>query len=271
MSAVRQLASDARLAMATRAFARRPLQSVHHERASNVPLQNPTVLDLVTVAFNNPMVVGHQTRLLARHLNDPFVHTVADASTDVAAQAAILAVTRESGAGYIRLPPNPHARHGDGSNAHGTGLNWLARHYLQPRQAAHYGFIDHDIYPVRGTGVLARIENGQGLWGHPQFRDGRWYLWPGFAFFSSALVTPSQLDFRPAHGVDTGGGMWDNLFSTLLTPPSPTHSYGSLRDGVDKQSDGYENIGDWIHTFNASGWKSVSPRDHLVNDLLNRF
>jgi hypothetical protein len=225
---------------------------------------------MVSVAFNNPLVIFHQARLLDKYVQDPLCYAVADNSSDDDKRREIFEVCADSGVAYIELPPNPFPR--DPSMSHGAALNWIFENYLRLRQANFIGFLDHDIFPMRETSLLGPLER-YGFFGHQQTRAAGWYLWPGFCFFSRAFLQGKTVDFMPVPTLDTGGGNWESLFAPIdqngvSTLPSRIED---LRAGGDKQSDQVEIIGDWVHTINASHWKGAEDKDPLVADLLNNL
>ena len=240
--------------------------------ASAERLTSPECLDLVTIAFNNPVVIGEQVRLLRKNLADPFRYTVADQSSHPGLSSEIRQTCRDLEVPYVRLP-RTHGPAPDPSTSHGRALNWALIHYLRPRDAHYFGFLDHDVFPIRRTAVIPRLSDAP-VWGLPQEGDQRWYLWPGLSFFDARRVPHERLDFRPGRGVDTGGRNWETVYSTVdrRDLDEPSHSHVRLREGDGPvQSDHYEAIGDWIHTFNASHWMEVESRDDLVAELLGRF
>lgn len=253
-------------------YRRADLSGLVHTGCDASRLEDADRVDVATVAFNNADVIGEQIRLIGKNLSDPHEYTVADASDDADASRGIRAHCEAGGVGYIRLPRSRSARL-DPSAAHGRALNWLFRKFLRPRGARYAGLIDHDVFPIRPTSVIEAIGRAP-AWGHMQRGRGGWYLWPGLCFFDMGAVGGRELDFRPGRAGDTGARNHEALFRDIdeadIVPPP--HTYGRLREGNgDPQSHGYELIGDWLHTFNASHWKPTEDRDHLVADLLARF
>ena len=239
--------------------------------ASPERLSDPARLDLATIAFDNPVVIAEQIRLLRKNLRDPFDYTVADNSADPAGSAEIRAVCIEQEVPYLRLP-RPRGSGPDPSSSHGWALNWMLANYIRPRDAGYFGFIDHDVFPIRPTEVIPKLARSP-AWGLMQERGERWYLWPGLCFFDARRVAHA-LDFRPCPGVDTGGRNWDDLYSKLDRDQfeDAPRTLKRLREGDGgPQSDHYEEIGDWLHTYNASHWMPVPDRDHLVADLLRSY
>jgi hypothetical protein len=250
-------------------YQRTDFSRVAHQRCSNARLGDRSHLDVVTIAFNNSEVVAHQIRLLRKNLKDPFHYTVADNSSDRTSSGEIERVCTEEAVPYIRLPRAPVFSHP--STSHGWALNWTVTNYLRPRSARYFGFLDHDVFPIRPTTVVQQLSKCP-VWGHIQHRADRWYLWPGLCFFDATRIPAGRLDFMPGPDLDTGGRNFEAVYSALaerFEPPKDIFEH--LRKGDDLQSDFYQVIGDWLHTLNASHWKPVPRRDHLVADLLNRF
>ncbi len=246
-----------------------PFARADHLHCDAERMAAPDLLDLVSVAFNNDRVIRHQHRLLTKNFQDPFHYTVADNSSDAASAERIREFCRTEGVAYVRLPAFPAA---DGSASHGQALNWLWRNFLRCRQARWFGFLDHDVFPLRPTALLPLLEQSP-IYGRLQERGDRWYLWPGFCFYRSDFCRHARLDFRPVPLLDTGGGNWAPLYSRLEKSSLPPVPYGfiPLRDGADVQADQMETFGDWLHTINASGWKPSGGKNSLVEAYLSRY
>lgn len=255
----------------SRLYSRVGFERIEKLNASDEPLPDPARLDLATIAFNNPMVISEQIRLLRKNLQDPFEYTVADQSPDPELAARIRRVCAEAEVGYLMLPRGRLRL--DPSMSHGRALNWVLANYLRPRRAHYVGLLDHDVFPIRPTAVIPRLSHAP-VWGVEQRRGRRWYLWPGLNFFDARRIPLELLDFLPAPGFDTGGRNYETVYSKLDPDDLDAPSTGRrrLRDGDEAiQSDHYSLIGDWLHTFNASHWMPVTPRDHLVAELLRRY
>ncbi|MHB8121808.1 MAG: glycosyltransferase family 2 protein [Desulfuromonadaceae bacterium] len=244
------------------------LNCLEHINFAIEPLSNNAVIDIVTIAFNNELVIEHQERLIRKYILDDFRYTVADNSSDPKKRGIIRKLCMEKGVGYVSLPPDPY----NGKNSsfsHGLALNWIYVNYITPRNTACFGFIDHDMFPVQPTRIVPYLEQSP-VFGLIQEREDKWYLWPGFCFFLREFTENRTVNFLPGKNSDTGGSNWNSLYCRLDRQKIPTikHEYGNLRDGIDPQSDLYEKIGDWVHTFNASNWKKVTPKDSIVQEFL---
>jgi hypothetical protein len=233
------------------------------------PLANRDVLDVVTVAFNNAALIEHQIRLLKDNLTDPHIYTVIDNSSRPEMRASIEALCARTGTAYVGLPANPFL--GQPSLSHGAALNWTYRNYLLRRKARYWGSIDHDLFPVRRTSPVARLQ-ACGLYGAPLRRGDTWYLWPGFCFFAAALTDGAAIDFMPGEGYDTGATLWRDLYSRLPQSARPTVSQRPirLREGDNYQSDYAAEIDEWLHMINGSNWAGTPDKSDLFEVLLKQ-
>jgi hypothetical protein len=233
--------------------------------------QDENAIDIVSIAFNNPWVIEQQIRLVKKNVLDLCIFAVADNSSDDTSRKQIYELCKASQTPYINVPMNPHKKR-KCSDSHGVVLNWVYKHYIVKRKTAFFGFVDHDIFPIRPHHIIPNLI-GKKVYGHLQTRDDKWYLWPGFCFFERSELINKKLDFRPEKNMDTGARNWSTLYKNIN--PSeliiPRQSYGKLRDGDCMQADGYEIIGDWLHTFNASHWMKVDSKDDLVEELLLQY
>lgn len=79
-------------------------------------------LDLVTIAFNNEIVIDYQIKLIRKYFSDDYQYTVVDNSSDESRQKRIETICVENGVNYLLPPQNPF--YGQlGSPSHGITLN----------------------------------------------------------------------------------------------------------------------------------------------------
>lgn len=206
------------------------------------------MIALASIAYRQPRLIQEQQRLLRKHLQDPYELFVID---------------------------NDQGMHHEGLNA--------AVEVLRGSAAPYIGFLDHDIFPIRPTTLIDKIEEA-GFYGvgqrHPA--TGHLYLWPGFWFCSREWLAGRPLDFSglrdgdERNDGDTGSGLWP-LFADedweKMFRVEHSHRYIRKPDKYGLQSWGYEVIGEWIHFSNASRWMKVPKpreRDKLLFDLLEQ-
>lgn len=230
-----------------------------------------SIFDIVSIAFNNEIVIKYQISLLKKYLTDNFIYTIIDNSSNFDKQQKIKEVCINHKVNYIKPPINPFQDE-LGSDSHGVTLNWAFKHFIKPRRPKYFGFIDHDIFPIAETSILPNLSNSE-IYGKIETRGNKWYLWPGFCFFHFQFLLGKKIDFIPEKGVDTGGRIWNSIYYKFNKNLIPKLSvkYEQLRPGENKQTDWYEKMGDWIHTVNASEWVSAPHKNELITNLLNKY
>jgi hypothetical protein len=253
-----------------RKFLQKKLPDVY---SLNLDLKTKAPVHIITVAYNNELLLPHQYRLLKKNIKDEFVFIVADNSSDPSKRRRIEEFCKVNRIGYIALPQNPFTT---SSSSHGVCLNWMFENYISVVQPPYFGFIDHDIYPVVSHSLID-VLNKQNVYGQHQGAGDFWFLWAGLCFFKYSAVQGKPLNFLPSAingvAVDTGGANWKVLYSGLNKSAIkfPAHQYLSLREGEIVQSDKMEMIGEWLHSFNGSGWMKINPKDNLLNDYLEKL
>ena len=77
----------------------------------------------------------------------------------------------------------------------------------------------------------------------------------------------------PESGVDSGGKNWNSIYSIIdkNVIPKLNVKVENFGPGGNKQTDGYEKIGDWIHTINASEWISAPHKNEIIANLLDQY
>ncbi|MEN9913141.1 MAG: hypothetical protein RLY66_549 [Candidatus Parcubacteria bacterium] len=250
-----------------------------HINCDTTELKDKNIIDIATVAFNKPEVIQWQIDLIKKNIRDPYFYTVFDNSNDPKKADEIQRVCADEQVAYVKLPKNHLTR----SSSHGSSLNWIHRNYFQKRKASYFTFLDHDIFPIKETRLI-NILDTQSIYGLLQERkNGLWYLWAGFCSFKADAV-PTKLNFLDgkigAIGVDTGGMNWDPIYSKyqkkhIVFPPSKLekiHESMSPTTIVNDHSlDMIEYIGDWLHLYGSSGWKTVrdqEERDRKIREII---
>ncbi|MBU4343807.1 MAG: hypothetical protein KKC73_00085 [Proteobacteria bacterium] len=229
------------------------------------------IFDIVSIAFNNEIVIKYQISLLKKYLTDNFIYTVIDNSSNFDKQQKIKEVCINHKVNYIKPPINPFQDE-LGSGSHGVALNWAFKHFIKPRHPKYFGFIDHDIFPISKTSILSNLSNSE-IYGKVDTRGNKWYLWPGFCFFSFQFLLGKKIDFLPERGVDTGGKIWNSIYYKFDKNLIPNLSVKceQLQPGENMATDCYETMGDWIHTINASECISAPHKNELITNLLNKY
>ncbi len=244
-------------------------KTIHFEKYQNTPNR----LDLATIAFNNPMVIEHQICLVRKYVQGNYNYIVADNSTDKAASQQIKLLCQNANVPYIRLPKN---RLGiiSASYSHAASLNWVYKKIIKPNRPTYFGFIDHDLFPIRPFCIEEKLKTSP-LYGKVVTRENLWYLWAGLCFFRFDTIENKNVDFLPTTiekiYLDSGGGNWNEIYSefdSTQLPPCEVR-LEKLRDGDDYHSDFVQYIDDcWIHLINGSNWANKKPKN--LSYLLQR-
>lgn len=237
---------------------------------TKVKLQAP--LHIITVTFNNELLLQKQIDLLKKNVLDEFVFIVADNSSNTKKRKLISEICKENQIVYIPLPLNPFAS----SDSHAACLNLLYNKYIKVEKPVYFGFIDHDIFAIQPHSIIDYLKK-QPIYGHKQERTDYWYLWAGFCFFNYEKIKGYEIDFSTSIindiWLDTGGANFNSLYVNLKPEDLefPTHQYIDLREGNSIQSQKVEIIGDWLHSFNGSYWMEMSPKEQILMDYLNKY
>jgi hypothetical protein len=233
-------------------------------------------LDLATISFNQTWPIVYQIRLLEKYLTDPYELSVYDDSAEGPA-IAIDRVCSHYGARYMRVPGTPHLQSAT-QTPHAKGLNYACQDLLY-RGAPYIGFLDHDVFPTRKTSLIKLAKPGFFGVGQRHGKSQLRYLWPGLCVFSKKWLAGRVPDFggieeeNRRHNGDTGS-MLSQLFTEADWEKLPWVKYGYLpirpEDGGGTQSWCIEEIGDWIHLGNVSGWKDV-PNPNERTEIVKRM
>ena len=248
-------------------------------------IENPS-LCLVTIAFNNDFLIEEQIRLVKKHIIDSnYIHIVADNSSNKKKREAVKAICKKTNTLYFSLPFNWFSKiHKRPSYSHGLAMTWVYYVLIKKIKPNIFGFIDHDIFPIRSYSLLRKIEN-QDFYGrlidrtpdnHPK---KLWYLWAGFCFFKFDSIKYLNMNFMPCKVdnvyLDSAGSNYFSLYSKydmeLLRFAAPVvEEY--FREGNVYHSDLLHFIdNDWIHTINGSNWKKVKDKDDFLREFLRQY
>jgi hypothetical protein len=224
-------------------------------------------IDLITIAFNNHSLIKHQANSLKQFVTDNFIYHVVDNSTSKITSQLLFDFCNDNSINYYKLPSN-FSKYP--SISHSLALNWALHNILNKSKNIYYGFLDHDIFPIKETSIIRNLKN-QPFYGHRQQREKIIYMWPGFCFMNRQIFNPIEINFLPNHflGVDTGGrlfGKLKKLFNQKIN--WPRHSYIKINKRYNSVHEScIEKIDDWIHLINGSEWKKTHKK--RLNQGLN--
>ena len=230
-------------------------------------------LVIASIAYNAPWAIEEQIRLFKKYVTDRHQLVVFDNSPDTRATIEIADLCKAARVTRYRLNVKDCAHH--------LALDVAADVLVNYRDESYFGFVDHDVFPVRETALIPMIEEAGFLTvGQRHAPTGRFYGWPGFLFMSREWLDGRPLDFSGIRAVnkrddgDTGSmnwplfvdASWDLMYRL-------DHGYRAIRepDSVGLQSWGVETIGDFVHASNTSRWMAVpepEERERLVREML---
>lgn len=239
---------------------------------------NEKSVDIITIAFNNLELIEYQTRFLRKNIKDNYSHIVVDNSTDREIRLQLYDYCKNNDIAYIGLPKNWSNKVGP-SYSHATALNYAYKHVIKKREPYAFGFIDHDLFPIRSISIIDKLKN-QPIYGPLRLRERWWYLSAILSFFRFDFVKDKKVDFMPVTPetvyLDSGGGNWYGLYSKLDREKIvfPNECVEPLRDGGDRHGDSLEFFDDkvWLHTINGSCWKKVNKQNEKsiqIREYLN--
>lgn len=167
----------------------------------------------VVIAFEQPWSLDWLLSAASRHLPDTTL-LVFDNSRNERERLQIQAVCKRHGIPYLGLPPY-RTRHVNRS--HGVAMSWVFHNVLVPLAPRSFGFLDHDLIPVKRVRPQQMLEQ-QPVYG--MLNDGNhdhWSLWAGYCWFDGLAVAHRPLNFLYdfSRGLDTGGRNWAPLYQTL--------------------------------------------------------
>lgn len=242
---------------------------------------------LLTIAFNNSEFITYQFLLLKKYFKDDFSHCIVDNSSDSFQKNAIKTICIENGISYYSVPSNPYK----GTKSHGAAMHWAYFQIVKKTTFNYIGFLDHDIFPIADfsltdkfdQGIYGRVIHAYHEKGYQEIHTGEvpyWSLWAGFCFFESDKINsniPWSFNFFSKHFpggyfLDTGGGLWDMLYSKLDYPSRSASfeevafdnffSDGNLHDKFEILSKS------WVHFVSLSNWRTITDLDLKKEKLI---
>jgi hypothetical protein len=242
---------------------------------------------LITIAFNNSEFIHYQILLLKKYFRDEFSHCIVDNSSDGNQKSAIKNCCISNDVSYYDVPPNPYKN----TKSHGAAMHWAYFQLIKKFSFRYFGFLDHDIFPIAEFCLKDKLE--QGIFGrviHAYHEKGYqeiatdevpyWSLWAGLCFFESARLKacfPWTFNFFSKHFpegyfLDTGGGLWNLLYSKL-NYPSNSASFEEVE--IDKffgdgnQQEKFEILDrSWVHFVSLSNWRTISDLESKKRKMI---
>jgi hypothetical protein len=235
---------------------------------------DPAKLHLCCIVYNDDTFLPDIISKVQTNTIDHAELWIIDNSNNLLASRSIQQMATNSSVKYVKLPENPYSgsnqlgaltflyntlakKKYNGSNSHGIAIDWVCQNIIEPSNIQYYGFIDHDIIPIKGVDIMHKLANAP-FYGRKQTINGLAYLWPGFCFFNRAFIKPIDLHFLPNGGADTGSGNAHYLANRYAFDRFKGARYQTekILEGDDLQDHYIEYIDDWLHVINASNWRN---------------
>src|SRR5258708_3296878 len=251
--ALKQVRNDAWLAVYKNKRAEKlgPFLAEHEDLADkNIAL---------VIAFEQPWALNWLLRMANRNVADMTV-LVFDNSRNESKRIEIEQVCKQNKAPYLALPPNS-SRHVNRS--HGMAMTWVYHNVVRAISPRIFGFIDHDLIPVRKASIADRIAD-QPLYGLVNVgKYGFWSLWAGYSFFDYAVSQDKTMNFLYdfSRDLDTGGRNWKSLYADLqrLNLRFASFDYVSTKvPGIDEPRKAQYVDGNWLH-LGGMGYGGDTP------------
>ena len=179
--------------------------------ANHIGLADKNIV--LVIAFEQPWALNWLLQMASRNLSDATV-LVFDNSRNVSKRSELEQVCKQNNVPYLALPANP-TRHVNRS--HGMAMTWVYHNVVRAINPRIFGFIDHDLIPVRNVSIADKLA-GQPVYGLlNQNKFGFWSLWAGYCFFDYAGTKGKSINFLYdfSRDLDTGGRNWDSLYRDL--------------------------------------------------------
>lgn len=185
----------------------------------NIVLNNCNFLIMV-IAFNTSELIKLQHKELKKHLKEGFDYLVVDNSSDKNTSQDLYRFCKSENISYVKVPKNPLTGI-RASGSHGVALNWCYKNIIQKYKPRFFGFLDHDVFPIKETILTEKITSG--FYGIIRERkEPFWYLWPGFSFFEYEKIQNFKVNFFPYHAgengeifLDTGGSNYNSIYKKI--------------------------------------------------------
>ena len=179
--------------------------------AEQKDLQGKNIVGVI--AFEQPWALNWLLQMANRNLADATV-LVFDNSRNPSKRVEIEQVCKQNDVPYLALPANPTTHV---NRSHGMAMTWVYYNVVRAINPHIFGFIDHDLIPVRKVSIADKL-TGQPVYGLlNQNKFGFWSLWAGYCFFDYAGTEGKAINFLYdfSRDLDTGGRNWNSLYRGL--------------------------------------------------------
>ena len=241
------------------------------------PVENPKSLDsskviVVTIAFNNPDLVGIQAEALRKFLHEDYTHIVVDNSPDDHERAEVRTVAESWGSVYLPAPSNPYSWI-DPSVSHAFALDWAWHQVVAKLKPEIAVYLDHDVFPTKPSS-FRRLLGDKLVAGYQRKSEQRWLLWPGLFVVGFPEFSKFRVSFMPKADTDAGGSLWWTVYSKIAPERirflgRQVVAFGDTSKRYVDGSPGEIHVFEdgWVHLVDGSGWSDgVAKMERLPRD-----
>lgn len=195
------------------------LHSLLPTKYKNILFKDSRLL-ITVVAFNNYEIISIQHKKLRDYIKEDFNFLVADNSSNKSTSDKLRQFCKSENISYVKVPKNPLTGIRS-SGSHGAAINWCYKNIIKKYKPKFFGFLDHDVFPIKETVLTEKITSG--FYGVIRKRkEPYWYLWPGFCFFEYEKIKNFKVNFFPYHAgkngeifLDTGGSNYNSIYKKI--------------------------------------------------------
>ncbi len=226
---------------------------------------------LVVIAFEQPKVLEWLFSLSCNNLKD-YQLMVFDNSRNKEVRGDIKDLCDVWGIPYLSLPM-VRSRHPNRS--HGLAMTWVFHRIIKKIQPYRFGYLDHDMYPIKPVYLSELIPSEQNFYGVLNDAQNYWNLWAGYCFFKFSAVSNKPLNFLYdfSRGVDTGGRNWSHLYHCrnksvvkFATIKTPLVTFG---DDFQSRIQLIDDI--WVHVGGVSYNNHLQSKEGFHTKLVNHL
>ena len=190
------------------------ISSIEGLRGSNIA---------IVVAFEQPWALDWLLKMAKKNFRKTSI-LVFDNSRSSAMKSKIKLACIKNKTYYF---PLPKYRTYHVNRSHGMALCWIYSNVVKMIQPKIFGFIDHDLIPIKQID-FNKIIRDQPFYGRKTGnKEGFWSLWAGYSLFNFKYLIDKKVNFLYdfSKGLDTGGRNWNPLYENY---PKKKLSFASL-------------------------------------------
>jgi hypothetical protein len=223
---------------------------------------------LAVIAFEQPKVLEWLFALSSKNLKDCQL-MVFDNSKSLILRREIEELCQKWDIPYLSLPILK-VRHPNRS--HGLAMTWVFHRIIKKLQPYIFGYLDHDMYPVKPVSLSKFNLDNQDSYGLLNDAPHYWNLWAGYCFYKFSAVKNKPLNFLYdfSRGIDTGGRNWPYLYKSQVKSLTKFSSVStplvSLGNNMNSAVQLIDEV--WVHVGGVSYNNNLKPKEEFHSKLV---